>query len=39
LSYPDARYLSRCSLPIRMLVSYPDAYCPRGHPVIDEHGS
>ena len=25
VSYPDARFLSGCSLPIRMLLTYPDA--------------
>ena len=28
LSYPDARFLSGCSFPIRMFVSYPDVDFP-----------
>ena len=26
ISYPDVRYLSGCSFPIRMFVSYPDVF-------------
>ena len=37
VTYPDVRYLSGCSLPIQMYVTYPDANCPRGAaPIIDK---
>ena len=27
VTYPDVRYLSGCSLPIRIVITYPDVQC------------
>ena len=39
LSYPDVAYLSGCSLPIRMLLIYPDVRWWPGAPVLDAGGT